>query len=48
MGGGVSSGVGTIGSTRESLDTFVLRRAVSRDTITYAGLVCGMRPEGAT
>jgi transposase-like protein len=32
---------------RDSLDIFVLRRAVSRATITYADLVGGLRPEGA-
>ena len=32
---------------RAELDTFVLRRAVSRSTITYAELVGGLRPEGA-
>lgn len=32
---------------RAELDSFVLRRAVSRSTITYADLVGGLRPEGA-
>jgi len=32
---------------RGELDTFVLRRAVSRRTSTYADLVGGMKPEGA-
>jgi hypothetical protein len=32
---------------RDSLDTFVLRRAMSRRTITLAELVGGLRPEGA-
>ena len=32
---------------RENLDTFVLRRAVNRTTITYADLVGGLQTEGA-
>lgn len=34
-------------SMRGELDTFILRRAVSRNTITYADLVGGLQPEGA-
>lgn len=32
---------------RDELDAFVLRRVVSRSTITYAELIGGERPEGA-